>query len=712
MLKSRGDRTADDYLQEIREIVEAEVKAALNSENREDYSLKIQAFETWFFEVYMPMRDSGIIHEDVMAITLYDQIVHNLIPAQDFFAASSSNDPDRPQDCLGLYIYTTMLRVLCYQELFALSETNNLEGGLSDPNDPVLRRNLYTDLIETAVNNAHAHYETMRPKFTPILYRIPHVKLLVENLDLVKAFIDAEDGQAIYPASYALIKEKMDEGSMADKLQVWDPKEHTANKATSNLFSFRDNGIEILIPGSYLIRGYMQEPDYPQNVTIGHYNLFIMNNATRQTFWPGDFYRVESHRHTSGSPQLIGTARRRNIEQIARFGVGDVLHLYAGTGHNPDQLNAMGFAIEMPRLEEAFYEKWLGDFRNAERLVDQANPAAASHTRVANWGESEAAETDSYTEIDEFGRGIKLNRSLYPFDIKAKLTLKTTDGSPTEVRLFLVASKNGGEIVDLSQLLDRSDLEVITTISNTETKMTLDASNVTLPESGDIITLQVEANTTLTIASGDIQMEVTDVPGVTRATVSVPEMMRRDDGLSSYTLVQNKWELNNLDADVDSGRRPNDYLSNLADLGATLDVDIALDYVASVSVIDEIIQDSTDVHHYVSLRSVLFEHVDGQKNMIASRQFFTGKTAAQITPSFFGVVGAQKFEHEGKAGAAFSVEIYSSHKMRLGTKLLTLPVNDSGNLPLPPLVNETGNLPLPAVGKAVNLMRRPLEKRN
>ena len=284
-----------------------------------------------------------------------------------------------------------------------------------------------------------------------------------------------------------------------------------------------------------------------------------------------------------------------------------------------------------------------------------------------------------YTRIDDHGRGIWINRSTYPYEVAAKLRLKTSNGSSASVRLVLVAAKQSGEVVDLAELLGRSDLEITGTVSGSETDMVLNASAVQLQNSSEIITLRLEADTDLDVVSGDIQMAATPE---TQTSVSIPDMTRRSDGLSSYVLVQDLWSINNLNADPESERRPNDYLSHLTDVGARLDVDIALDYVASVVLTQEIFQDSTDVDHLFSVRVAIFEHKDGQKNMIATRETFPGQTAAQITASQLGVVGVETFDYGGNTGTSFSVEVYASHKMRLDlSRLLTLPVNTPENLP-------------------------------
>lgn len=679
-LKSRGDMTPEEFLEEIRKIVEKEVKDALNSQNQEQYSLKISSFETWFLEVYKPMRESGIIDADKLADSLNGQIEDNLIPAQVFFRDSSPNDPDRPKDCIGLYLYAMVLRVLCYQELFALSVPNPQEDDLPDKTDPVLRRNLYSTLIQNVVDQAHNHYDELEEDIYPYLFDMPILQLLVDNLELYHQFIHADDGQSLYPACYGLIKEQMDEGSeKPGKVQTWDRIKDTSNCASHRHFSYSENGIQVNIPGNYIVRAYIQEPYDPGTNTIMQYDFFV-ESSTGNRFWPNDAYDVESHRKylTGGTAELVAKATRRNIEQIDQLGAGELLQLNLGkSASDPDTLNSIGFSLEMPRLEEAFHEKWVGDFRNNDQSVEEGNELAAPYTRLANWGDSDDAG-GNFTGVAEYGRGIWVNSAIIPYNVEASLRVKTGNSSSTEVGMVLVAAKSSGEVVNLADLLGRDDLKVTQTVDGNETEIAISATGVQLQNYHETITLGVRAGTDLVVTSGRVRMETAS----THTEVSGPEMMRRDDGLSSYILAQKTWEIDNLDAHPESGRRPNDYLTHLSDVGASLDRDIALNYVASVSLPQEIHKDSGDVDHYFCVRAVLFEHKNGEKDMIASRNLFPGKKASEITPSELGVLGVERFNYEGAQRTSFSVEIYASHKMDLSlSTLLTLPVNDPGNLP-------------------------------
>lgn len=351
---------------EVREIIEKEVKDALNSTVQEIYGQKLETYDLWIKTYYLPWRDSGIADREKLAEQLYDQIQDQLFPAWSYFEGKPDGDggDERFRDCMGLYLYATAYYMMSLQELYSLDVPSSFEEELEDSTDPWLRLELHTKLITNVVDRAHDFWQQWYEHYKGELFQMPSVELMGKRLELAYEIIHASDGQAIPISKYSLTKHQPDEITGTWTRQFWDRYDDCTSNNTKGHFapwqfqtgrsSNNFEGITVYLPGTYVVKAYVQQHRREPR-KLDYVSAQVRTSKSGQQINAGDVYEVGTEEdYPGGPPKPDVGAYRKAINEKVDLSAGDLLTLDLSFVNNtqPEDLNAVAFAVEMVRGQD------------------------------------------------------------------------------------------------------------------------------------------------------------------------------------------------------------------------------------------------------------------------------------------------------------------------------------------------------------------------
>ncbi|NEO31911.1 MAG: hypothetical protein F6K36_16035 [Symploca sp. SIO3C6] len=674
------------WQEQVRDIVEEEVKKALESNNRDHFSLQLQVFDQWVNKEYLPWRNSGIAEREKLAKALYTEMRGSLYDAWEFFKGEPDGEggDERFRDCMGLFLYTTGYRMMGYQELYSLDVPSSFEDDLEDPTDPILRLNLYTKLITQLVDEAYPLWKQWFEYYRGELYKMPNLDRMGKRLELAYELIHASDGQAVPSSMYSLIKEKPTEKEGTWTRQTWDTHNDCAADIAKGHFapwrftatdpdnrSVKFEGINVYLPGTYVVKAYIQEPRRAGYAPIlNSIDTRVRTSKSNQDIPIGDTYSIGTEEEYPGGPLKpdVGAYRRAFNDEVD-LSAGDLVSLDLSLPNEYESVNSVALALEMVRGQDLYFDINVALFSSQTVNIDE--PPGEKFVRYASWIDDDMNECGEwFFAIDGQGGGISVNNDRVDYDFEASIKLKTISGDSAEVTVSAAAFTQDGRMVNLSQELERPELSQTKMIGGDGTDFEFSVKDIVVgtENTQQVWTLRVECSEPVEIDSNStptIYMRRVSTSSECYAQVTKASLIVRPDDDSGFTKSIVTWESNNLNVVPQSIRVPNEYVSNLSDVGARLKKDIDLDYVVVIAKVKEIkvVEDNSRDPYQVNM--TLWGHKGGSKAVIGSGRLSPEELAEFIDEEKLDMLSAEMRHRRLEDLTSFSVTFSASHETEL-----------------------------------------------